>query len=185
MAHTREDAWALVTEWTASDSLRNHALAVEAAMRFYAEKLGGDIELWGLAGLLHDFDYERYPEAPAHPTMGMNHLRSLGWSEAIIDAIAGHAPYLGVPRESLMAKALFAVDELCGMITAVAYVKPTRSIADVEVSSVKKKLKDKSFARSVSREDIALGVEELGIPLDEHIQNCITALQGVSESLGL
>jgi putative nucleotidyltransferase with HDIG domain len=185
MSHTRADAWALLTEYTGSDSLRKHALAVEAAMRLYAEKLGEDPELWGCTGLLHDFDYERWPEAPDHPTKGMAILEQQGWPAELIHAIAGHAPYLGVARDTPLSKTLFAVDELCGLITAVAYVRPSRKIADVEVASVKKKLKDKTFARSVSREDITLGTEELGIPLDEHIQNCLNAMNRVSSELGL
>jgi putative nucleotidyltransferase with HDIG domain len=185
LSHTREDAWRILMEYTQSDSLRKHALAVEAAMRFYAEKLGEDAELWGNTGLLHDFDYERWPDAPDHPTKGMAILRDLGWPEEMLAAIAGHAPYLGVPRETPLAKTLFAVDELCGFITACAYVRPSRKVADVEVSSVKKKLKDKAFARTVSREDIRVGTEELGIPLDEHIQNCIDAMKGSAEALRL
>jgi putative nucleotidyltransferase with HDIG domain len=185
MSHTRADAWALLTEYTQSESLRKHALAVEAAMRFYAAREGADAELWGNTGLLHDFDYERWPEAPDHPTQGMSILRGLGWPEEMIHAIGGHAQYLNIPRDTPLSKTLFAVDELCGFITAAAYVRPSRKVAEVEVSSVRKKLKDKSFARSVSREDIFQGAEELGVPLDEHIQNCITALTGVSEELGL
>ena len=185
MPHSREDAWNLLCEYTQSDSLRKHALAVEAAMRFHAVRAGEDVELWGNTGLLHDFDYERWPEAPDHPSQGMRILREQGWPEALIDAIGGHAPYLGIPRETTLAKTLFAVDELCGFITAVTYVRPSRKVAEVEVSSVKKKLKDKAFARSVSREDIAVGAEELGIPLDEHIANCIKAMQNSADSLGL
>ena len=185
MSHTRDDAWGILTEYTQSDSLRKHALAVEAAMRFYADRYAADAELWGNTGLLLDFDYERWPDAPDHPTKGMEILRGLGWPEEMLTAIAGHAPYLGVPRESLMAKTLFAVDELCGFITAVAYVRPSRKVADVEVPSVKKKMKDKAFARTVSREDILTGTEELGLSLDEHIQNCLTAMQGAADRLGL
>lgn len=154
-------------------------------MRFYAARFGEDVELWGNTGLLHDFDYERWPNAPDHPTKGMEILRGLGWPEEMITAIAGHAPYLGVPRESLLAKTLFAVDELCGFITAVAYVRPSRKVEDVEAPSVKKKMKDKAFARTVSREDILTGTEELGIPLEEHIQNCIMAMRGAADQLGL
>jgi putative nucleotidyltransferase with HDIG domain len=188
MDHTRADAWELLTEYTESESLRKHALAVEAAMRFYAERDGllpGDVELWGLTGLLHDFDYERWPNAPDHPTQGMRILEEQGWPEEMIHAIAGHAQYLNIPRDTPLSRTLFAVDELCGFLTACSYVKPSRKIADVEVSSVKKKLKDKAFARSVSREDIAQGVEELGIPLDDHIQNCITAMTQIADDLGL
>ena len=185
MSHSRQEAWDLLCEYTRTDSLRKHALAVEAAMRHYAARFGEDSELWGNTGLLHDFDYERWPEAPDHPTQGMRILREQGWPEEMITAIAGHAPYLGIPRESRMAKALFAVDELCGFITAVTYVRPSRKVAEVEVSSVKKKLKDKAFARAVSREDILQGAEELGIPLDDHIANCIAAMQRSSDALGL
>src|SRR2546421_1867477 len=186
MPHTRSDAWELLTKYTQSDSLRKHALAVEAAMRFYAE-LGGesDVELWGNTGLLHDFDYERWPTAPDHPTVGMGILRERGWPEEMIHAIGGHAQYLNITRDTPLAKTLFAVDELCGFITACAYVRPSRKVAEVEVSSVKKKLKDKAFARSVSRDDIRQGTEELGIPLDEHIANCIQAMSRAADSLGL
>ena len=186
MPHTRDDAWELLTEYTQSDSLRKHALAVEAAMLFYAE-LGGesDVELWGNTGLLHDFDYERWPTAPDHPTIGMGILRERGWPEEMIHAIGGHAQYLNIPRDTPLSKTLFAVDELCGFITACAYVRPSRKVAEVEVSSVKKKLKDKAFARSVSRDDIRQGTEELGIPLDAHIANCIQAMSRAADSLGL
>jgi putative nucleotidyltransferase with HDIG domain len=185
MYHSRADAWALLTEYTQSESLRKHALAVEAALRFYAEKASDDAELWGNTGLLHDFDYERWPAAPDHPTQGMRILEERGWPEEMIHAIGGHAQYLSILRDTPLARTLFACDELCGFLTACAYVKPSRKIADVEVSSVKKKLKDKAFARSVSREDILQGVEELGIPMDEHVQNCIDAMSGVAEELGL
>lgn len=185
MPHTRKDAWDLLCEFTQSESLRKHALAVEAAMRYHAERAGEDVELWGNTGLLHDFDYEKWPEAPDHPTQGMRILEDRGWSAEMIRAIGGHATYLGIPRETRLAKTLFAVDELCGFITAVTYVRPSRKIAEVEVSSVKKKLKDKAFARTVSREDISLGVEELGISLDEHVSNCIAAMQRSADDLGL
>ncbi len=185
MTKTREEAWALLTEYTQSESLRKHALAVEAAMRHYARLMGGDEELWGLTGLLHDFDYERYPNAPEHPTRGMEILAERGWPPEIIRAIAGHATYLGVERDTAMARALFAVDELCGFLTACAYVQPSRKIADVKVASVRKKLKDRAFARSVNREDIHASVEELGIPLEQHIQNCLDALTAAADDLGL
>jgi len=185
MGYTRADAWELLCEYTQSDSLRNHALAVEAAMRFYAEKQGADPELWGNTGLLHDFDYERWPNAPDHPTRGMAILRERGWPEEMIHAIGGHAQYLDIPRDTPLARTLFAVDELCGFITAVAYVRPSRKLAEVEVASVKKKMKDKAFARNVSREDILQGAEELGVPLDEHIQNCIVAMRAAADTLGL
>jgi putative nucleotidyltransferase with HDIG domain len=185
MPHNRDDALALLLEYTQSDSLRKHALAVEAAMRFYAEKCGADAELWGNTGLLHDFDYEQWPNAPDHPTKGMAILNERGWPTEIIQAIGGHAQYLNIPRETPMAKTLFAVDELCGFITAVAYMRPTRKVADVEVDSVKKKLKAKAFAKNVSREDITQGAAELGVELDDHIANCIAAMSRVAESLGL
>jgi putative nucleotidyltransferase with HDIG domain len=185
MKPTRDDAWALLTEYTKSDSLIKHALAVEAAMRHYARVFGQDEDLWGTVGLVHDFDYERWPTAPDHPTQGMAILRERGWPEELVMAIGSHAEYMGIPRETPMARTLFAVDELCGFLTAVAYVRPSRKIADVEVSSVKKKMKDKAFARSVSREDILRGAELLGVPLDDHIAACIMALTGAADSLGL
>ncbi len=185
MGHTRAEAWALLNEYTGSDSLLKHALAVEAAMRAYAPRFGGDPEEWGVTGLLHDFDYERWPTAPDHPTRGMAILREQGWPEQVVEAIGGHATYLGIPRSTPMARALFAVDELCGFLTAVAYVRPSRKIADVEVSSVKKKMKDKAFARAVNRDEIVQGAEELGVPLDEHIAVCIRALAAVADDLGL
>lgn len=181
----RESAWQLLTEFTQNESLLKHALAVEAAMRHYASVFGEDEELWGIVGLVHDFDYERWPTAPDHPQQGMAILRERGWPEELVRTIGSHATYTGIPRDTRMAKTLYAVDELCGFLTAVAYVRPSRRIADVEVSSVKKKMKDKAFARSVSREDIISGAEELGIPLDEHIQHCITAMSGVADVLGL
>ncbi|MCC6728356.1 MAG: HDIG domain-containing protein [Chthonomonadales bacterium] len=185
MSHGREGAWALLTEYTESESLRKHALAVEAAMRHYAARFGEDAELWGNTGLLHDFDYERWPTAPEHPTNGLRILEERGWPAEMREALAGHAEYLGVPRATRMAKALFAVDELCGFLTAVAYVKPSRSIADVETASVRKKMKDRAFARAVSRDDIVRGAEELGVPLDEHISACIQAMRGAAGALGL
>lgn len=187
---SRDSALALMHEYTSSDSLRKHMLAVEAAMRAYARRYGEDEERWGLAGLLHDFDYERYPNAAhsaseEHPAHGVRVLRELGYPEDILQAILGHAVYTGVPRETLMAKALFAVDELTGLITATALVKPSRSVHDVEAKSVRKKMKDKAFARGVSREDVLLGASELGVELDEHIQFVIEAMRGSAEALGL
>ncbi len=187
---SRESALALMQEYTASESLRKHMLAVEAAMRAYALKFGEDPERWGLAGLIHDFDYERYPNAQhsatdEHPAHGVGVLRSMGWPEDILQAILGHATYCNVPRETRMAKALFAVDELTGLITATALVKPTRSIYDVDARSVRKKMKDKAFARGVSREDVLLGAQELGVELDEHVQFVIEAMRGVAPQLGL
>src|SRR3954466_12686558 len=190
MLSTREDALAIVHEFTQGDSLRKHMLSVEAAMRAYATKFGEDPERWGLAGLMHDFDYERYPNAAhspteEHPAWGVRHLRALGWPEDILTAILGHAQYSGVPRESRMAKTLFAVDELTGMITATALVKPTKSVFDVDAKSVRKKMKDKGFARGVNRDDVIQGAEALGVDLDEHIQFVIDAMRGAAESLGL
>jgi putative nucleotidyltransferase with HDIG domain len=181
----RDAAWALLTEYTSNESLIKHALAVEAAMRHYARLYGEDPDLWGTVGLVHDFDYERWPQAPDHPQQGMAILREHGWPEEIVRAIGSHADYTGIPRDTQMARALYAVDELCGFVTAVAYVRPSRRVADVEVSSVRKKMKDKAFARSVSREDIIRGAEELGVPLDEHIKNVIEAMTAVASDLGL
>jgi len=165
-------------------------LAVEAAMRAYAERMGEDRDRWGLAGLVHDFDYERYPNAAhspteEHPAEGVRVLRARGWPEDILEAILGHAQYSGVPRVTPMAKALFAVDELTGLITATALVKPSRSLADVDARGVRKKMKDKAFARGVSREDVIRGAEELGVDLDEHIEFVIVAMRGEAEALGL
>ena len=177
-------------EYTASDSLRKHMLSVEAAMRAYAAKLGEDADRWGTTGLIHDFDYERFPNAehsPAegHPAEGVRILRSRGYPEDILQAILGHATYSGVPRETMMAKTLFAVDELTGLITATALVRPSHSVHEVEAKSVRKKMKDKAFARGVSREDVALGVEEMGVDLDSHIAFVISAMQSVADEIGL
>jgi putative nucleotidyltransferase with HDIG domain len=186
----RTDALALMEQHTTNAALRQHMLAVEAAMRAYATQYGGDAEAWGTVGLLHDFDYETHPNhehlpTEGHPAWGVRLLRERGLSEEQCRAILGHASYCGVPRESPMAKALFAVDELCGFLVACALVRPSRSFADLEVSSVKKKLKDKAFARGVNRDDVRAGAEELGRPLDEHIAFCIAALRPVERSLGL
>lgn len=187
---TRDEAVALMEEYTQSDALRKHMLAVEAAMRAYAGRFGGDPDQWGLVGLLHDFDYERYPNAARspteeHPSAGVRVLRERGVSDDICTAILGHASYTGVPRESQMAKALFAVDELCGFLVACALVRPSKSLMDLQVSSVKKKLKDKAFARGVNREEVHQGAAELGVPLEEHIQFVIAALRPVERTLGL
>ena len=187
---TRAAALSLVHEWTASESLRKHMLSVECAMRAYAVRMGADVEAWGAAGLIHDFDYERYPnDAQAadaeHPAEGVRHLRQLGWPEEICDAVMGHAHYTGVPRVTLMAKALFAVDELTGLITACALVKPSRAVADVDLAGVRKKMKDKAFARGVNRDDITQGAEALGVPLDEHIGVVLAAMQADAAALGL
>ncbi len=186
----RDDALALMHEYTSSDSLRKHMLAVEGAMRAYAERFGEDPDRWGLAGLLHDFDYERWPNeehspTTGHPSEGVRLLRQRGFPDDILDAILGHAAYCQVPRETRMASALFAVDELTGLITATALVKPSRSVNEVEARSVKKKMKDKAFARGVSREDIVTGAAELGVDLDDHIQLVIDAMRGRAALLGL
>jgi putative nucleotidyltransferase with HDIG domain len=187
---SRADALALVHEYTASDSLRKHMLTVEAVMRAYAEHFGEDPERWGLAGLIHDFDYERFPNAAhsatdEHPSSGVRILRERGWPEDILQAILGHATYCNVPRETLMARTLFAVDELSGLVTATALVKPSKSVHDVEASSVKKKMKDKGFARGVNRDDVLLGVQELGVELEPHIQFVIDAMRGAADAIGL
>jgi putative nucleotidyltransferase with HDIG domain len=187
---TRHEALALVHEWTQSESLRKHMLSVETAMRAYAQRFGEDVELWGVAGLIHDFDYERYPNADLaadaeHPAEGVRHLRALGWPEAVCDAVLGHAHYTGVPRLSLMSRTLFACDELTGLITASALVKPSKSVSDVDVAGVRKKMKDKGFARGVNRDDVIQGAEALEIPLDEHIGVVLRAMQDAAETLGL
>ena len=187
---SRADTLALVEEYTASDSLRKHMLSVEAAMRAYAEHFGEDIERWGLTGLVHDFDYERFPNAAHsptedHPAHGVRILRERGYPEDMLEAILGHATYSGVPRESRMAKTLFAVDELTGLITATALVRPSRSVHEVDARSVRKKMKDKAFARGVSREDVIRGAQELGVELDEHITFVIAAMQRTAAALGL
>jgi putative nucleotidyltransferase with HDIG domain len=186
----RDDAWALMCEWTASPALRAHMRAVEAVMRHLAPQYGGDPEWWGTVGLLHDFDYERFPndERAAdreHPSAGVAHLRSLGFPEEGCQAILGHAAFTNTPRTTDLARVLFAVDELAGFVVACALVRPSKSLADLEVRSVKKKLKDKAFARGVSREDVQVGAEELGRPLDEIIAEVITALRPVERDLGL
>jgi putative nucleotidyltransferase with HDIG domain len=186
----RNDAVALMEQHTQNPALRQHMLAVEAAMRAYAKQYSGDEEAWGTVGLLHDFDYETYPNqehspTEGHPAWGVQLLREKGLAEEQCRAILGHANYSGVPRDSQMAKALFAVDELCGFLVACALVRPSRSFADLEVSSVKKKLKDKAFARGVNRDDVRAGAEELGVQLDDHIAFCIAALRPVESRLGL
>jgi putative nucleotidyltransferase with HDIG domain len=187
---SRADALALVHEYTTSESLRKHMLTVEAAMRAYAEHYGEDVDRWGLAGLIHDFDYERFPNpthsaTEEHPAEGVRILRARGWPEDILQAILGHAVYSGVPRESLMAKTLFAVDELSGLITASALVQPSKSVHDVTAASVMKKMKKKEFARGVSREDVLLGVQELEVELEPHIQFVIDAMRRSADAIGL
>jgi putative nucleotidyltransferase with HDIG domain len=185
MSITRASAWDLLCEYTKSESLKKHALAVEWVMRKMAEKYQQDPELWGITGLLHDFDYEKFPTKEEHPYKGNEILKELGYPEDLITAIMGHAQYTGVPRESLMAKSLFAIDELVGFIFAVTYVRPSKSIHDVKPKSVKKKLKQKAFAASVSREDIAKGIAELKEDPTVHIQFVVDALGEKSDELGL
>lgn len=182
---TRDEAVALLYEYTKSDSLRKHGLGVEAAMRAYARKYGEDEEIWGIVGLLHDFDYEIHPTADKHPMEGSKILRERGYPEEVIYAIQCHADYLGLERKTNMDKAIFACDELAGLVTAVALVRPSKSVMDVKVKSVKKKMKDKSFARGVLREDIIKGTAQLGVDIDEHIATVIEAMQGVASDLGL
>jgi putative nucleotidyltransferase with HDIG domain len=182
---TREQAWDILCEFTKSDSLRKHGLAVEACVVAYARKFGEDEEKWAVTALLHDFDWEIHPTLPEHPTLGEPILAERGVDEEIRRAILSHASFTGVPRQSPLEKALFACDELAGFLTAVSYVKPTRSIRDVEVPSVRKKMKDKAFARAVNRDDIVNGAAELGVDLDEHIRFCIAAMSERAESLGL
>lgn len=185
---TREEAWELLCEYTQGESLRKHALAVETAMRAAAARYGGpdmDIDEWGITGMLHDFDYEMFPTADEHPYKGATIMCGRGYPEHMIRAIMGHATYTNVPRDTPMAKALFATDELCGFLVACALVRPSKSLDDMEVSSVKKKLKDKAFARTVNRDDIYQSVAELGVNLDEHIRFVIDALRPVQEQIGL
>ncbi len=185
---TREEAWELLCEYTKGKSLRQHALAVEAALRAAAARYGGpdaDADEWSITGMLHDFDYEMFPTADEHPYKGANILCGRGYPDRVIRAILGHATYTGVPRDTPMARALFAADELCGFLVACALVRPSKSLDDLEVSSVKKKLKDKAFARTVNRDDIRQGVAELGVALDEHIRFVINSLKPVQEKIGL
>ena len=186
----RADALALMQEYTASESLRKHMLSVEAAMRAYAARFGEDADRWGLAGLMHDFDYERYPNAEhapdaEHPAEGARVLRARGYPDDVVEAILGHATYTGVARSTRMARALFAVDELTGLITATALVKPSRSVHDVDARSVRKKMKDKAFARGVNRDDVVQGASELEVDLDAHIQFVIDAMRASADALGL
>ena len=182
---TRSEAWGLLTEFTQSESLRKHALAVEACMRSYARKFGEDEERWGIVGLIHDFDYEKYPSLDDHPYKGSEILKERGVPEEIRRAILSHADYTGVTRDSHLEKALFGCDELAGFITATALVKPNRSLFEVDARSVRKRMKDKAFARSVKREDIIDGATGLGVDLDEHITFCIEAMKSVAQELGL
>jgi predicted hydrolase (HD superfamily) len=183
--HDRAAAWCLLTEFTQSESLRKHALSVEACMRAYGRKFSGDEELWGIVGLLHDFDYDKYPSLDDHPYKGNAILKERGYSDEIRKAIMSHAEYTGINRDTPMEKALFACDELAGFITACALIKPGKSLAEVDVKSVRKRMKDKAFARKVNRDDIINGAASLGIDLDEHIAFCIEALKPIAAELGL
>jgi putative nucleotidyltransferase with HDIG domain len=181
----REDAWCLLTEFTQSESLRKHGLAVEACVRAYARKFGENEETWAIVGLIHDFDYEKYPTPADHPFRGSEILAERGVSEEVRRAILSHANYSGVLRESKLEKTLFACDELAGFITAVTLIKPSKSLNEVDAKSVRKRMKDKAFARSVSRDDIVNGAADLGVDMDEHITFCVEAMKGISEKLGL
>jgi putative nucleotidyltransferase with HDIG domain len=187
---SRDEAWALLCEFTKNENLRKHALAVEACVRAYARKFGADEHLWGITALLHDFDYERWPNDAHHPNQehpyeGSQILQARGYPDEMIRAILSHADYTGVPRQSQLEHTLFACDELAGFLTACALVKPGKSIHEVEVPSVKKKLKDKAFARGVNRDDVTRGAAELGVPLDDHIAFCVEAMRGVAGEIGL
>jgi putative nucleotidyltransferase with HDIG domain len=184
-AERSDDGWKLLTEFTESESLRKHALSVEACMRAYARKFNDDEKKWGLAGLIHDFDYERHPSAEEHPYKGNEILKERGYPDDVRRAIMSHADYTGVTRESRMEKVLFACDELAGFITATALIKPNKSLAEVDAKSVRKRMKDKAFARSVSRDDIVNGAAALGVELDEHITFCVEAMKEIAGELGL
>jgi predicted hydrolase (HD superfamily) len=184
---TRDEAWQLLCEWTTGDALRKHAIAVEAAVGWYGRHrfgiTGAELETWRCAGLLHDFDYERYPET--HPARGAAELRGLGYPEAVVEAVLGHGDHTGAPRESLLAKTVYACDEMTGFVIAVAYVRPNRSLDEVDIRSVTKKLRDKGFARQVDRSQVERGAAELGVPFDEHVMNVVEGLKEVRTQLGL
>jgi putative nucleotidyltransferase with HDIG domain len=185
MTPTRELAWQLLNEYTKGESLIKHALAVEAAVRGYARQAGADEEFWGVTALLHDFDYERWPDLSEHPFRGAEILRAQGYPEEMVRAILSHADYSGVPRETPLEKTLYACDEMSGFVTAAALVRPSRSVLDLEAASVKKRMKDKAFAKNVKREDLVAGAELLGLPLETHIGNVIESLRGAADALGL
>jgi predicted hydrolase (HD superfamily) len=185
MGLSRDDAWSLVTEYTQSESLRKHMLGVEAAVRGYARHFGENEDDWGAVALLHDFDYERYPDQQNHPFRGVEILKAKGYPEWVTRAILSHADYSGVPRESRLEKTLYACDEMSGFVTAAALVRPSKSILDLEAASVIKRMKDKAFARAVNREDLRRGAEEMGLPLDQHIANVIAFMRVEAETLGL
>lgn len=189
MLPTREEAWNLLCQWIESESLRKHVLSVEAGMRAYARRFGANEALWGITGLVHDLDFERHPDmddqVAGHPRTALRLFRAQGWPAELIHAVEGHAPFLGIPRTTPMDYALYATDELTGLIMACAYVRPSKDIRDVEVKSVRKKWKDKLFAAAINRADIEQGAAELGVPLDEHIQVVLQAMQGIAGPLGL
>lgn len=185
MEITRESAWTLLCEWTQSDALRKHALAVEAAVRFYARKFGENEDAWSAVALLHDFDYERYPTLENHPFRGAEFLREQGYPEWVVRAVLSHADHTGTTRESRLEHTLFACDEMAGFVTAASLVRPSKSVLDLEASSVVKRMKDKAFARAVSRDDLRKGADELGLPLAEHIGNVIAGMREQAEALGL
>ena len=185
MTPTREQAYALLTEHTANENLVKHALCVEAAMRFYARAYGGDEEAWAVAGLLHDFDYEKHPSLEEHPFVGAEILRSLDYPEEIVEAILGHSDHTGVPRRTRMARSLYAVDELTGFVVACALVRPSRSLLDLPVKSITKKFKDKAFCRAIDREHLRAAAEEVELPMRDHVENVLRALQGIAGELGL
>ena len=182
---SRDDAWRILTEYTTGDSLLKHAMAVEAAVRGYARRFGENEDDWGIVGLLHDFDYERWPTPEDHPFRGTEILRAKGYPEWVMRAILSHADYSGVPRESLLEKTLFACDEMAGFVMAASLVRPSRSVLDLEASSVIKRMKDKAFARAVKREDLRAGAERLGLPLEEHITNVVLSMREHADALGL
>ncbi len=181
----REEAWALLCEYTQSDNLRRHALAVEACMRYYARLWNEDEQLWGITGLLHDLDYDRHPSLEEHPFVGMEILRQKGYPEEVVRAVGAHADHTGIPRQTRMEHTLYACDELTGFITAVALVRPNKKLAEVDVAAVRKKMKDKAFARAVSREELLKGAEEISVPFDEHVQHVIHAMSTIADELGL
>lgn len=185
MVPDREEAWALLTEYTPSPNLQKHALGVEAAMRGYARHFGADEDLWGVTGLLHDLDYEQHPSLEEHPYVGVEIMRGRGYDEEILQAVLGHAEHTGVARESLMAKALFAVDELVGFVVAVALVRPSRSITDLPVRSVRKKFKDKAFCRAIDRDELRHGADDLGVDMSDHIASVIASLATIAPALEL
>lgn len=185
MSLSREDAWNLLCEYVQSENLRKHMLAVEACMRYYARLWGEDENLWGIVGLLHDIDYEQHPSLQEHPFVGMEILRQKGYPEEVVRAVGSHADHTGISRQTRMEHTLYACDELTGFVTAVALVRPNKKLAEVDVASVRKKMKDKAFARAVNREDLLKGAEALGIPFDEHVQNVIRAMSEIADKLGL